>query len=1118
VTDAASQSQIAAANPTASVWLHANAGSGKTKVLIDRVARLLLSGVEPQHVLCLTYTKAAAAEMQNRLFERLGKWAMMPDAVLAKALSNLGPLENQQVPDMARARQLFARAIETPGGLRIQTIHSFCASLLRRFPLEAGVSPQFRDLDDRSASLMRSEIAQEIASGPHAAAFDGLARNYTGDDLDGLLSQIAAARGGMAQFLDEADARALFQVPVGETMEGIISDVFLGDEDALFARILPIARAGSKNDIKEAERIAAVGFGSPDVQTLRDCEDIFLYGEKADRPYGDKTEKLFTKSTNGVIQEHKPELDAFIFRIEAARPRRIALQAALKTAALHDFARHFLPAYAARKAAQGMLDFDDQIALAKALLSDFSVAQWVLYRLDGGIEHILVDEAQDTSPDQWEVLERLTDAFMDGEPGRKRTRTMFVVGDRKQSIYSFQGADVSAFDSMKQRFTERLANVGQRLDERDMLHSFRSSPAVLEVVDATFDRDDTESIGGPMQHIAFFDGMPGRVEVWPRIEPQSVTEEQDGFSPVDLTTDEHHAVQMGKKVADWINAQLDMGLQVPKKDGVRRAAPGDFLVLVQRRSKIFDAVIAECKARKLPIAGADRLVLDDALAVRDMVALLSFLATDNDDLSLAIVMRSPLGGLTEAELYHLAQGRSESLWLRLVDNAALHPALFAMLVDLRNVADVARPFDLLDRALTRHGGRLRILARLGQEAEDAIDELLAQALAYEAAEVPSITGFLSWLTAGSVEVKRQMESDGGQIRVMTVHGAKGLEAPIVILPDTAEQNSPDRQQVVRMAGALQAAAANAPPERPVVWTTSADESPLVLMAEKALRKAKRQEEDDRLLYVAMTRAQSLLVVGAAGKISKDSRSWHSKISAGMVQAGATVEAEGVLVHRFGHWPENELSVAESRASEVLPDWAKAAPAAYIAPKVPVSPSDLGGPKALPGEAGQDIEVALARGERLHALLEHLPQHPADTWSKMAKILLAEDLLEEAARVIAQHPLVFAPETLAEVPITAEIGGQRLLGVIDRLIVGNDRVMAVDFKSNRVVPGSAALVPEGILRQMGAYAAALTQIYPGKHVETAVLWTRTGKLMLLDPEIVSAALLRALPIDVPDPAA
>jgi ATP-dependent helicase/nuclease subunit A len=1090
----AGQRQELASDPGASTWLHANAGSGKTKVLIDRVARLLLSGVAPQHILCLTYTKAAAAEMQNRLFSRLGEWAMKPDDALGAALAALGPSGTS--PDLARARRLFAMAIETPGGLRIQTIHSFCATLLRRFPLEAGVSPQFQELDERTARLLRQDAVEEVAGGAGADAVRQLARAYSGDDLDALLTQIGRARDAFAEPMDMARCEDLFGLRRGENEAAILRDVLLGDEADILDTLLPVLGASGANDTRDAERLRAVDLGRHDFTTLKQLEGPFLFSSGAKAGFA-KVGTFPTKPVRERLANLMPRLEALMGRVEAARARRLGLMAAQKTAALHAFAGHFLPAYDARKSARGVLDFDDLITRARLLLTDPSVAQWVLYRLDGGIDHILVDEAQDTSPDQWRVFERLTDAFMEEAEHTERARTVFVVGDKKQSIYSFQGADVAAFDRMKGMFRARLSGVGKPLQELDLQHSFRSSPAILEVVDATFALPDTASVGGAMQHLAFHSQMPGLVELWPVIPAAQKTADEDWSNPVDLVSDEHHAAIMGRKVAAWIDSALRSAMTVPTHDGSRPATAGDFLVLVRGRQGIFREVIRACKALDLPIAGADRLKLKSELAVRDIVALLSFLATDMDDLSLAAVLRSPLGGLTEGQLHDLAHGRDGLLWEALDRQAALYPQVHAMLTDLRNATDFLRPYDLIERALTRYGGRQRLLSRLGPEAEDGIDELLTQALGYEGTEVPSLTGFLAWLDADDVSIKRQMETDGGRIRVMTVHGAKGLEAPIVILPDTADKKDDDRDQIF----ALQ--------DGPVLWKTKADESPPLIAAEAAARKDLRQAEDMRLLYVAMTRAQSRLIVAAAGEVKDDKgNSWYRLIRDGMARVGARALADGGMEHAFGAWPAGGETRHAARPAADMPLWAGMRAPAPDAVIELLSPSGLGGAKAMPGEAGLDTDVAMARGTALHRLLELPPDMDAAALTAFATATGASDLLAEAQAVRAAHPGLFGPDTLAEVPVTADVAGRRMMGSIDRLVVRAGHVLAVDFKTNQVIPASAALMPEGILRQMGAYAAALAQIYPDHRIETAVLWTRTATLMPLDPDIVSAALARA----------
>ena len=1112
----ASERQRLAADPGLSTWVTANAGSGKTKVLTDRVARLLLGGVEPQRILCLTYTKAAAAEMQNRLFKRLGGWAMLPEDALRLELAQLDGSHSVSGDRLAEARRLFARAIETPGGLRIQTIHSFCAGILRRFPLEAGVSPAFAEMDDRSAARLRTEVLDTLAAGPEARVIEDLAAIWTGDDLGALAAEVAGQRAAFAR-LPSADALwSIFGLPPGFTEGALLAQVFQGDEGDLVDAILPALRAGSPTDGTAAERLAALDLRAPGLGTLRALEGLLLTGNSGKDPtthFTARIDKFPTKDTRKAIARHQPALEDLMRRVEAARPLRLALDAVRRTAALHGFAAAFLPRYEQAKAAHGWLDFDDLILRAQGLLSDPSVAQWVLFRLDGGIDHILVDEAQDTSPAQWAVIERLADEFTAGQGSRDVPRTIFVVGDMKQSIYSFQGADLVAFQRTHQRFAESLRAAGTPLQGAELSWSFRSAPAILRLVDLTFDAARGRTLGEGAGHIAFRDQMPGRVDLWPLIEKRDDPAGGDWYAPVDLTSEEHHAARMGRRVAETIHDMIVRGQTIPGKDGMRPVTAGDFLVLVRRRDDVFAAIIRACKQLGLPIAGADRLELGGELAVRDILALLAFLATPEDDLSLAATLRSPLFGWSEAELYRLAQPRKGYLWAALRDGAGGgRPDTADVLRDLLDATDFLRPFDLIDRILTRHDGRRRLIARLGPEAEDGIDELLTQALVHEQRAVPSLTAFLGWITADAVQVKRQMEGAGGRIRVMTVHGAKGLEAPVVILPDTAATQPRDRGVIALL------------PDGTPALRVAAEESPTALAEARADRRRAEAAESLRLLYVALTRAQSWLIVGAAGKLREDDPEggsdappvWYNLVRDGMLAAGATPTDEGGLVLQEGDWPEDAPAPAGTGpAGTALPDWTRLpAPAVPREPTV-LSPSNLGGAKALPDEAGLDEAAAKARGTALHGLLEHLPGHAPAEWPALAEAILPDQpdraaLLAEARAVLEDPGLapLFAPGTMAEVPISALLDGRPLFGTVDRLIVGPDRVLAVDFKSNAAIPATPLDVPEGLLRQMGAYAEALAQIWPNRRIEVALLWTRGPLLMPLDPGIVRQALLRA----------
>ncbi len=1129
--DAATERQVQAADPGQSTWLSANAGSGKTRVLTDRVARLLLDDVPPQRILCLTYTKAAASEMQNRLFRRLGEWAMLDAAELGKKLHDLGVEDRLDGETLRKARRLFARAIETPGGLKIQTIHSFCASLLRRFPLEAGVSPQFVEMDDRAARRLREEIVEELAERSQDA-FDGIAKLFTGEALDDLTSEIAKHRAGFPKTVDPASIWQLFNLAPGYSEADLLGSVFLGGEGALFASLLPALRAGSANDIKAADRLAGVSLSPPTLAALPEFESVFLTGPNAKEPFSAKIGSVPTKATQAKIAGMMPELNDLMARVEGARENRLALSAAQKTLALHRFAAVFLPAYQQRKQRHGWLDFDDLILKARDLLTDPGVAEWVLYRLDGGIDHILVDEAQDTSPVQWQVIDLLAQEFTTGQGTRPDVRrTIFVVGDKKQSIYSFQGADPDGFDRMKDHFGARLKDVATPLQDLLLEYSFRSADAILTLVDNTFHEGARRGLGREVIHRAFKTDLPGRADLWPVIEKAEDVEKPHWADPVDTIAPGHHAVQLAARIAEQIKTMIARGDTLgDERDGktLRRAVrPGDFLILVQRRSDLFHEIIRACKSAGLDIAGADRLKIGGELAVRDLAALLSFLATPEDSLSLATALRSPLFGWDEAAIYKLAAGRTEKyLWETLRNQSSAYTETHQRLSALRDDADFLRPYDLIERILTRFNGRRNLIARLGAEAQDGIDALLAQALAYERMEVPSLTGFLTWLETDDVEIKRQLDSASDQIRVMTVHGAKGLEAPIVILPDTGQRTIQIRDEIFTISDDIPA------------WKTPAADSPAILKQARDQLIARQEEERQRLLYVAMTRAEQWLIVCAAGDLGKGG-SWYQQIADGMERSGAVDHDFGFgtgLRMETGSWDKGAADadglVPDEHAA--LPDWAKQKAALPPRPEAPLAPSDLGGAKAIYADGGeQDEEAALRRGRQVHRLLEHLPAFEQATWPEMAALLLKdgeyalnggalEPVLTEATHTLT-HPEfadIFAPDALAEVDITAtlpDLDDKRISGAIDRLIVSDTDILAVDFKSNAVVPPQPEDVPEGLLRQMGAYAAALAQIYPDHTIRTAILWTRTATLMPLPNSLITAALRRAATLDGAGPA-
>jgi ATP-dependent helicase/nuclease subunit A len=1125
--DDATRRQISAAKPDSSTWVSANAGSGKTKVLTDRVARLLLAGTPPQHILCLTYTKAAASEMQNRLFKRLGAWAMMPDDTLADELKSLAPDAALTDEEMRHARTLFARAVETPGGLKIQTIHSFCGALLRRFPLEAGVSPQFKELDERETNGILSEALDELALGDGRDEIDAIAMYIAGqNDIDPLhlAQQIVRKRESFAAKPSSDDIWNWFDLPSGFNEQDILESVFIGNEDhGLISAATAMENSPNKTDVTGATLLRGFIDATPSVGLLQAMSAVFLVktGENQGlSKFGRSHGGLPTKKCTTVEPDALGNLADLMERVAHAIPQLRALQSAKKTAALYRFASAVLQPYTDTKTRLGLLDFDDLVQKARDLLSISSVAQWVLFRLDGGIDHILVDEAQDTSPDQWTVIRLLAEEFTVGAGARPDvTRTIFVVGDKKQSIYSFQGAAPDAFDDMKEHFKARLGDAGTALQDIALEHSFRSSPAILTLTDQTFSQSGGHGVGGETHHIAFFDTTPGRVDQWPLVEPEETDPEPDDWeNPKDLLAPEHHSLRLAGMIARNVKSMIETGSIPRKGDADTNIEPGDILILVRNRSGLFYPMIRALKKLSLPVAGADQLVLNDELAVKDMTSLLAFLSLQDDDLALAEALKSPLFGWSEQDLYSLAHNRTAvTLWRELRDKQADWPTTFQILDDLRSTSDFLRPYDLIQRILVRHGGRQKFLARLGNEAEDGLDALLHQALHYESTQTPSLTGFISWLGAEKIKLKRVLDESSNLIRVMTVHGSKGLEAPIVILPDTLREPTEPRDELVDLS-----------PNK-TVWKSSKDSNPEQIKQSLTRLKTKNDEEERRLLYVAMTRAENWLVVAGAGKMKKDTECWYRLVEDGMRAANAAEQAfPSGLGKRFSHgdWPERitkEIETAQTHTQ--LPDWAQTSAISTPDQAKFISPSDLGGAKALAGgPSSRDEETAMRYGSQLHLLLEHLPNHAQGSWFEIAISLLSsgeffatlaelDPLLAEVSHVISQTydwP-IFGVHSLAEVPFTGTLptlNNQPVHGIIDRLIVQDDSVRIVDFKSNEIVPQTSTAVPEGLLRQMGAYLEICKAIYPDKNIEIAILWTRTATLMPLTHDMVMSALRRA----------
>ena len=1132
--DPATLPQIEASFPERTSWVSANAGSGKTRVLTSRVARLLLRGIQPQKILCLTFTKAAASNMVNRLIEILGKWSMLADQELIEKLLELGEQKESLTPErLSLARSLFASALETPGGMKIQTIHSFATQLLRNFPLEAGLSPQFTILDDRKCAEIHVEILNAMTQ--EHEDFIGEVGNHAGfQEILKLCESVCFHRDRIPENVAKEPIWKRFSVPL-DWEETKFETLFQPNDRLLLKRLVSILENGSIREQGMYKKLQDFDFENPNAKMAKVIEDIFLYGSQTKQPFQKKS--VLTKDTMAKLEgDFLTSLDEYGERVQEYCCNQRNYHGAKKTYTLYNFARIFLDHYKAIKDKNAWVDYDDLLRKSLAILSDPEISPWILFRLDERIDHILVDEAQDTSPIQWEIVEKLAEEFTAGHGQKENTyRTVFAVGDEKQSIYGFQGAEPERFQIMRDYFQEKFTD----FDQQQLAYSFRSSKAILDVVDKVFSIVKMDCIEGETKHIAFKEKLPGRVDIWPQIKSERTSIEVEWQTKDYVTQDTSVETELAKKIVKKIKTMLDYE-SIPQKDGNghRPIEPKDILILVSRRAKIYECIIEELQSAGLPTAGTDRMNLIEDLAVRDLLALLEFLSLPKNNLSLASALKSPMFGFDEQDIFSLMYNHSHSLWDELQRKAEDNPKYSTankILNDLLSKVDKQTPYGLLEEMLSIHGGRKLLKGRLGDRCDDAIDTLLIQALDFEKTEVISLTHFLEWLSAERISFKRELSHNNNEIRVMTIHGAKGLESPIVILPDTGKRPLNPMDQIL------------VSEDKFPIWKTSQSYTSTLQKQIIDWIKQKNLQERHRLLYVAMTRAENWLIIcGIDSGESKEENnpSWYSIINRAFLQLNApTVDILTEITHgealqgnRYSihDWPDSnpEKRTDWNQKLEDLPEWMKCSVEAEKFDPISIPPSKLGGAKVVASaisenEFDQEDEFATEKGTAIHLLLEVLPLHPLSQRLSVAKNILAlkhptqsghhSDWIREAMDNLQQDHLqmLFTPSTMTEVAIAATVDGigtKPIYGFIDRLVFKENSILAVDYKTNQITPSKVEDVPEGLLRQMEAYRMGLKKIYPSKTIETAILWTQTKELMYLPEELTEKVLLSMGPIE------
>jgi ATP-dependent helicase/nuclease subunit A len=1153
IPDAITAKQAQASNPDISAFVAANAGAGKTHVLVHRVIRLLLAGVSPEKILCITFTKAAAANMAERVFSTLGHWVALNDAELDAAILATGAAR-PSVATRKRARELFACALETPGGLKVQTIHALCTRLLQQFPFEANVPARFAVLDDRDQNDMMERanlgVLLEAANTPDSPLGRALtlamtqAADVTFQDV---VREACLSREHFMAWSDSAGSidAAMVQVAQtlgvgpGERLEDLDSDILDGPHlpRSEWASVAATLETGSENDGKQATRLRAA-LATTGQDQIERYLTVFLTDKMEPR------KSLVTKKISDPYPGLAARLDRESERVIALLEKRRAINQRDRTRALLTIASAVAANYRQEKQARGLLDYDDLIDKTLEMLNSVSSA-WVHFKLDRGVDHVLIDEAQDTSPRQWDIVERIIAEFTTGVGARDGVRrTIFAVGDEKQSIFSFQGAKPREFDNRRSDLERRFKAAALAFERVSFTYSFRSGNSVLKTVESTFRdqpiyRSITTDTGGMPPHMALTDAAPGMIDLWQLEQPAETREIEGWDAPFDTLSESDPEVRLAARVQSEIAALIAAGTMTGSAGRQRRLSYGDILILVRRRGTAFDAVIQALKRAGIPVAGADRLKLTEHIAVIDLMNLADALLLPNDDLALAVALKSPLFGLTDDDLLRIAPDRQGTLRDALAHHAAndarlkaAHDWLEVCAVQAAQTAPFAFFAWLLGGDVD--SGRAKILRRLGLEANDALDEFLELALTYETKAPASLQGFMAWLRAADTEVKRDMEIARDEVRVMTVHGAKGLEAAVVFLIDTT--SSPADTQRLNLVRLPQG---NAAPGAPgiVVWAGKKADDPASVATARTAMKEETEDEYRRLLYVAMTRAADRLIVGGVQPGNrKDVRplSWYDLIAKGLEASDLAVteiETRHGTVKRYQHLADTMSGpVIESpppeTASPSLPTWLRARATKDTPADILLRPSDADEDEPRGQRKGETREArarALKRGTLVHRLLQSLPDVAPDQRRNAADRFLArnaddwpaQDRAALAAQIIAliddpRFAALFASGSRAVVSIAGRV--QRtdrppalVAGQIDRLVVTPSDILIVDYKTNHTLPRTADDAPRDYVRQLALYRQVLAGLYPGRPVRCFLLWTEGPEMM----EILAPALYAEL---------
>ncbi len=1119
-----------AINPNFSVWVNASAGTGKTKILIDRVLRLLLEN--KRNILCLTFTNAAANEMENRIHSILSKWAICSESELIMDLEQLDffPMSSQCVTlgsqhpylssqcvtlgsrknkdYLTRARRLFSELENL--GLTIQTIHAFCYKLISSFPIEAGIAPNctLSECKELHSIIFNKVLHNETVQDSINFIATEIDENKLRDLLYTLCVKRSMSANDSKYIKDKLSAPDEIHDLRSETIEHvgrlaeILSEGSKRDQsysEILYSTVIPAGIQKKRTSVSYSDD-TGIKWNDTKIENLA---KVFLKSESHEK------KSISSIATKSILEKFK-DAEQTIESVQNVVFTHIrdmnSYQIFKRTSSLLGVFKVYVDLYNSEKSKNALLDYNDIINLATNLLSNPNYKDWILFNLDQKIDHILVDEAQDNSISQWKIITNLCDEFF---AGNDEKRTLFVVGDVKQSIYRFQGANPHLFNYMQQYFHTKTG--GRDWISCQLEKSFRSTPEVLMLVDRIFNnfRAEISFNDNEIKHVPHRENDQGYIEIWPAL-PRRKEKEQQALQ-IPLTCKEGYTIAdrlLAQTIANRIHNWLNEGRILVAKD--RHIEPRDIMVLVRQRNVLVDYIISELKKANVPVVGRDYFRIMDYIAVQDLIALAEFLLLQANDLALANALKSPLFNFTEDDLFNIAYDRKEhSLWERLQD---YHGVIYSELNYLINLSYAESPLTLFTHILRT--GKKKFGARLGLECFEVLDEFMNLVLQFE---TPSLQAFVQWIKENNPEIKNDMQSERNAVRIMTIHKSKGLQAPIVFLDDT--NTVPRNSESIIFDGT----------EVPF-WCGKNNNA----YCDQVKREKKLEDYNEylRLLYVALTRAEDELYILSKEPVQKGS--WYDLIT----QYGTSYEKKQAYLQPIFKEKVEVLCVnanypyiykkrdyfdvpvislppalAHSSVSSQRPPLSsqcltlekeeKPASATHSSmsfqhlmlesrKKEPVSATWMTNRGTGMTESSTGMTDGYARGLIIHSILQYMPKIEKErrkNWVRkyLDNINTSEDKDEIYSKILAfneKYGYLFDLEGKSEITLSGIIDGKSVLVRLDRLCITQDKAIIIDYKSHRNVSVSSL---NEIKKQMLTYKTLVQEISPNKQVEFMVIW-------------------------------